>query len=166
MRILMHLISLHNKIGISNDRYILIFNDMLSGFGGKSGESIPLDQLEEHYVINYNQYYEPYMRDHSYVLENYLVNHVFESLFPGSGDRIFSDYSLMVVLYLMIRIHLIGISGHYKQLNDDIIVKVVQSLIRVTEHSPDYLRSIRQFFKENEFDSLAHVVAILSTRTA
>ncbi|MNP79362.1 hypothetical protein D3C76_1771790 [compost metagenome] len=66
---------------------------------------------------------------------------------------------------MLIRIHLIGISGHYKQLNEGIVVKAVQSFDRAIMHSSDYLQIIRKFFKENEFDSLAHIVAILSTRT-
>lgn len=164
MNIIMHLISHRANLGISSERYVSCFNDMLSGFGGNSENNIEITYLEEQYLNNYRQYYEPFMRDHSYMLENYLVNHVFENLFPKSGNQLFWDYTLMVVVYLMIRIHLVGISGHYKQLNDDIVVKVVQSFNRVTMHSSEYLDSIREFFRKNEFDSLAHVVAILSTR--
>lgn len=164
MHIIMHLVSHRAKLGVSNDRYVECFKEMLSGFGENIGNIMNVNFLEEQYLYNYTQYYEPFMREHSYMLENYLVNHVFEKLFPQNGSQLFWDYTLMVIIFMMVRIHLIGISGHYKQLNDEIIVKVVQSFNRVIMHSSDYLESIKEFFIDNEIDSLAHVVAILSTR--
>jgi lysine-N-methylase len=166
MHIIMHFVSLRAKLGVSSERYVSIFSDMLSGFGLDQGDTIDVDLLEQQYLSNYKMYYEPFMSDHSYMLENYLVNHVFESMFPKSGDSLFSDYMLMAVIYMMVRIHLIGISGHYKGLNEEIVIKVVQSFNRVTMHSSNYLEMIKTYFKENEFDSLAHIVAILSTRVA
>ncbi|MNO69726.1 Flagellar biosynthetic protein FliU [compost metagenome] len=165
MRIIMHLISGRAQLGVSSERYVECFNDMLSGFGENKEDILNIEQLEQQYMNNYKSYYEPFIKDHSYMLENYLVNQVFESLFPKNVDQLFGDYLLIVVLFMLIRIHLVGISGYAKQLNDEIVVKVVQSFSRVNVHSPEYLQSLRDFFKENEFDSLAHAVAMLSTRT-
>ena len=33
------------------------------------------------------RYYEPFMRDHEYMLEHYLVNFVFRNLFPFNGEE-------------------------------------------------------------------------------
>ncbi|MNO86484.1 hypothetical protein D3C76_778800 [compost metagenome] len=166
MHIVMYLVSLRANLGVTNERYISCFNEMMSGFGGSDNNILDVNELEILYLKNYNQYYEPFMRDHSHILENYLVNYVFEKLFPKNGEMLFWEYTLMVVMFLMTRIHLIGISGYYKQLNEETVIKVIQSFNRVTMHSPGYLETIREYFKENEFDSLAHVVAILSTRVA
>ncbi|MNP81855.1 hypothetical protein D3C76_1803250 [compost metagenome] len=70
----------------------------------------------------------------------------------------------MVLLFLLVRIHLIGISGHAKLLNDDIVVKVIQSFSRTTVHHSGYIQSLRDFFEENHFDTLAHAASMLSTR--
>lgn len=166
MRIIMHIVSVRAQLGVLNERYVECLNEMLMGLGSSEENILDIEHLEEQYLTNYKLYYEPFMRDHSYMLENYLVNYVFESLFPKRSDQLFGDYLLTVVLFLLIRIHLVGISGHAKQLNDDIVVKVVQSFSRVTVHSPEYLQSLRDFFKGNEFDSLAHVVAMLSEHFA
>lgn len=164
MHIIMYLVSGRAKLGVTSERYVTCFNEMMLGFGEDTQDIMDVDNLEKQYLSNLNQYYEPFMREHSYILENYLVNHVFENLFPKNGKKLFWDYTLMVVIFLMVRIHLVGISGYYEGLNEEIIVKVIQSFNRVTMHNSEYLESIRKYFNENEFDSLAHVVAILSTR--
>ncbi|MNZ60133.1 hypothetical protein D3C78_781940 [compost metagenome] len=164
MSIIMHLTTYRAQLGVSSQRYADCYNEMLAGFNNNSDDILDIEHLEKQYLNNYKLYYEPYMRDHSHVLENYLVNHILLTLFPKKNEQLFWDYMLMVLLFLLVRIHLIGISGHAKLLNDDIVVKVIQSFSRTTVHHSGYIQSLRDFFEENHFNTLAHAASMLSTK--
>jgi lysine-N-methylase len=113
--------------------------------------------------------HRPFFAKFPHILENYLVNYMFQNLFPygrvGSADFIaqsmFEEYLHMTTQFAWINALLIGIAGQSKEaFSGEHIVRTVQSLTRAVEHYPEVLRSIREDIKSRGLDSL-HGMAIL-----
>ena len=86
------------------------------------------------------------MRKHTYILENYLINHVFRMRFPfgvtpqGQPNDAYTEFLSMCVQYGMIKGLLIGMAGHYRgAFSPTHVVKLVSSFARAVEHCPDFL---------------------------
>lgn len=95
---------------------------------------------QEIYEEAYRNYYMPYIKQKEYILENYIVNEVFKELYPLARLKsIEESYNMLLTLYNMVKFHLIGIAAYYKNLNDEITIKLIQSFSRVILHHSQYL---------------------------
>ena len=94
-----------------------------------------------HYAEGYAKYYGPFMARHPYLMENYLVNHIFRDRFPFSrGGELpsspLNDYVFMCLEYSAIKGLLIGTSAHYRdEFSLEHVVKLVQSVAKALEHN-------------------------------
>lgn len=163
LRLVTELIQKRNISGGEIPRYTECYSDMLMGYDILNNETFDLNDLKQKYQYNFKEFYTEFYKDYGYILENYLVNYMFENLFPNclNGEKVFEQYIRMAVLYAMLRIHLVGVSGAYKGLNTDMALKVIQSYTRVVEHNVSYLNSINELLQTNGLNSLAHIVAML-----
>ena len=82
------------------------------------------------YQHAYETYYMDYFRDKGYILENYLVNQVFINLFPFLRGSYLDLYRAMVFNLVIIQVLLVGMSAHFKGLNDALVVQLIQSFSR------------------------------------
>ncbi|MCY9591684.1 hypothetical protein PC41400_02720 [Paenibacillus chitinolyticus] len=159
LQALFELIKSRLTYGATMDRYHVTFTEMLEGL--KLAEAdFKLDEFRVNYEENFNAYYSPYMKEKEYVLENYLVNFLFNSLFPNlsvKNNSLFDEYALLAVMYGMLKIHLVGVAGKHKVLNDEIVVRTVQSFAKAIEHTSVYLQSIVEELKRNNYYTLAHI---------
>ena len=94
---------------------------------------------------NQARYCAPFLQKHPYMLENYLLNHVFRTRFPygldpqGKANDPLTEFLTMCVLYALIRSLLVGISGHYREaFATEHVVKVVQSVAKSVEQCPKF----------------------------
>lgn len=160
LRLVIELIQVRNKSGGVVPRYSECYSEMLTGFDIQ--DEVDLIKLKKKYNDNHKFFYDPFMNDYGYMLENYLVNYIFENLFPNikNGD-VFSQFTKMSVLYSLLRIHLVGISGFHQELNQEVAIKVIQSFVRVVEHNQSYLNSITELLQQNGIDSMAHITTLL-----
>ncbi|MBY0163248.1 flagellin lysine-N-methylase [Paenibacillus lautus] len=112
--------------------------------------------VEERYSEGYNNYYKPFIEEHSYILENYLVNQVFERtfLFNRSSD-ILEEYTLLVSLYSMLRFHIQGVAAYTKQMSVNEAMSIIQAFSKVIDHSPLFLKSLTDHIKNSNFDTWA-----------
>jgi lysine-N-methylase len=146
--------------GINNQRFMDCFNEMIQGI-----QYVPDGKIEdvmEHYTASCNDYYQPFINEHEYILENYLVNYVFKNLFPFSGyQSVFDDYVMLVVHYAMIKLHLIGMAGFHKGLNKDLVILLIQSFSKTIEHNSMFLRGIFNLLKDNGFTTMAYMSILI-----
>lgn len=107
----------------------------------------------------FESYYYPFMSDHEYIMENYLVNSVFNGIFPfGRNVGIFDNYVFLVVHYAMIKMMLIGQAGFYKEeFGIDHIVQPFYSFVRTIEHHGSYLENVHKLLKENQLDTMVYM---------
>lgn len=73
---------------------------------------------------------------YSYILENYLVNQIFKDLIPFNRVESLSlSINILVNSYRIIRAYIIGIALNNKEINEDLIIRVIQSLSKDIEHN-------------------------------
>jgi lysine-N-methylase len=148
-------------IGVSNQRYLDCFSDFLVGI--KYNGNISLNELSSNYYKAYNDYYSKLMSKYEYILENFLVNQIFLRVFPfKKGFNIYDNYVLLTIEYSLIKMHLIGMSGLYKEtFNIDLVIKLIQSFSKVVDHSDDYLKYILKLMKDNEYTGIAFMTILV-----
>jgi len=161
---LLKLIVVRKKAGVSNPRYVECLNDMIRGLNIEGEEEIKIEDLENRYIYNYKNYYLPFFNEHGYIMENYIVNYMFERMFPDLTGNVFGEYTKMATLFAILKVHLVGISGYYKELNTSIVLKTIQSFVRSIEHNEYYLKGMMEILNENKFTSLAHIASLLKDR--
>ena len=116
----------------------------------KLGLNIDIDgfQVIENYQKAHAYYYRSQIDNNMYILENYLVNHVFKDLFPvGPQINAFFDehsirriHMILIIKYVLLRTILIGTAGYYKQaFHIGHVIKVIQSFEKTVGHNLDYL---------------------------
>lgn len=146
--------------GVSGERYIECFQAFINGL--HFTENSTVEEIAQNYSKAYFNYYQPFMRNHEYILENYLVNYVFKEMFPFNGYKsIFDSYMMLVIHYSLIKMHLIGMSAFHKGLNIDLVIELIQSLGKNTEHNKAYLLDIQSYMVENKYNSLAYMAILI-----
>ena len=134
-----------------NDRGHLRFRecvqDFLKGIGWD--EAAPVERCISAFVEARERYHEPFMQAHPFILENYLVNHIFKTRFPfgvnhkGEPNTPLNEFLVMGVLYAAINGLLIGIAGHNREhFAMAHVVKLVQSFSKAVEHCPEFLPTL------------------------
>ena len=146
--------------GIKSSRYLECFKETLMGLNYVKGYNF--DNVTKKYSKNYQEFYKPYIEEKEYILENYLVNEYFRNMMPfGSYKSIWDSYIFLCVMYSMIKLHMIGVSGAHKQLNDEIVLKIIQSFSKVVMHNNMYIQKIIELIKTSGFDSLAYMAILI-----
>lgn len=145
---------------IDSKRYVAFTKEFLKGIR-PSGKSSPEGE-GQCIALAYRDHYEPFMRTHDYLIENYLVNFMFKDLFPASeGENAFDAYMMLVIRYALIKLHLIGISAHRKELTEDTVVGFIQAFSKTVEHHKTYLESIAEQMTRKKYNTLKHMAVLL-----
>lgn len=150
LRLVSEVIERHLALQI-NDRGHARFRECLQDFlkGIEWDEVAPVESCISAFAEARQSYYEPFMRDHPFILENYLVNHVFKTRFPfgvnhrGEPNTPQQEFLVMSVLYAAINGLLSGIAGHNRErFGTAHVVKLVQSFSKAVEHCPEFLPTL------------------------
>lgn len=146
--------------GVSNKRYIECLKE--AALGLENSNDGTLESVVKKYEYNYKEYFIPYLKDKEYIIENYILNEYFKEMMPfGFYKTIWDSYMFLCILYSMVKLNMIGISGYYKGLNDDITLKIIQSLSKEVVHNVKYIQEIIKLLKDNEYDTLAYMSIII-----
>ncbi|HDX9591416.1 TPA: flagellin lysine-N-methylase [Bacillus pseudomycoides] len=159
MKLCKELVDARIQGGISIQRYFDCVKEMLHGI--RYENEFTVEEITENYKKANEEFYEPFMTEHEYILENYLVNHVFKNLFPFGQKTLFDDYVMLVIHYSMIKLHLIGMAGFHKGLTIDLVIKLIQSFAKTVEHSAIYLKNIFNLLKTNEFITMPYMAILI-----
>lgn len=148
------------KMKSAQKRYIDSYNEFIQGLG------ITDDSTEEEIIARYedanDRYFAPFLKEHGYILENYLVNYVFSSKFPlGAGKRLFTHYTQMVLQVSLIKMMLIGMSGYHKGLTPEQALRAIQSFARANEHSTTFFPNILKMFDESGYSNLPYMTILI-----
>lgn len=161
MELLIIFTNFRMKKSVKSQRFLDCFDAFSKGIGysAKDGE----EQLAQRYEEAVVKYYQPFMEQHEYIMENYLVNYVFKELFPVQGQKhIFDNYVLLVVHFAMIKMLLIGMAAFYKsEFSMDHVIKVFQSFSKEIEHNKAYLAAVIEFLEKNQFNTMPYMGALI-----
>jgi lysine-N-methylase len=146
--------------GINSQRYKECFIQFMHGI--QYTREAKVEEIADRYQEAEKNYYRSFMTENEYILENYLVNHVFKNLFPLNGEKnIFDNYVMLVVHYALIKLHLIGIAGFHKGLSQELVIKLIQSFAKTVEHNAQYLNQIFELLKKNEYTTMAYMAIMI-----
>lgn len=113
-------------------------------------------QKVEQFMRAEQEFYRPFVAERPFLLENYLLNFIFQTLFPygRTGSANFDELSMyeafirMSTQFAWLRVFLVGIAGHYgEEFQERHVVRTVQSFVRTIEHYPDVIRAIDEYVR-------------------
>ena len=152
--------NLNTVTEIDSRRYIRLTDEFLKGLGisAKSNLEVEGQTYEKAYV----QYYEPFMENHEYLIENYLVNYVFGGLFPASeSTKPFEAYRMLAIRYALIKFYLIGISAFRKGMTEGDCVQFIQVFSKAIEHHHTYLEGISSYMNRKKYNDMHYIRLLL-----
>lgn len=138
--------------------------------GISHGGDLPFPSLVANYEAAYGEVYEPFFRKHAQILENYLVNQVFRTMFPFGEDldrpdrtpRIARCYAKLVTQFALIKAMLIGVAGHYgSAFRSKHVVQTVQTVTRHFEHAPRFLCDALDMLHARKMDDARGLTMLL-----
>jgi lysine-N-methylase len=113
--------------------------NFLDGVGYHSDSG--LESCARHYRDAYTNFYHPFMEEHPYLLENYLINHIFRVVFPFGQvpedvfERPEREFLMLCVEFAVLKGLAIGMAGHYREaLSPEHVVILAQSLAKSFQH--------------------------------
>jgi len=162
---------------ISSDFISLRFRECYQDFmrGLEWTPESSMDDIGRRYTSAYWQYYAPFMSQHEYMLEHYLVNYAHGKLFPFGpqettqnlsaekvGNTIGKQYMLLATNYAIIKTVLIGVAGFSKtEFGTAHVVKVVQSCAKTFEHSVAFPARALEILSEHGMQSSVSMAMLL-----
>ncbi|MFK0524697.1 flagellin lysine-N-methylase [Paenibacillus illinoisensis] len=159
MKLCKELVDFRFGQGIHSSRYLQCLAETLNGIEYTS-EAIA-EEIAARYQQACKEHYEPFMNEHEYILENYLVNYVFKNLFPFGKKKLYNDFVMLVVHYSMIKLHLIGMAGYHKGLTTELVIKLIQSFAKTVEHNGTYLNKVFALLEDNEYTTMAYMTVLI-----
>ena len=153
-------------------RFLECFRDFMHGLAW-TGEST-MGELTARYCLSSQSFFLVFVRQNEHVLENYLVNYIFRTVFPyrcklpdqkfaieSTRESLRNVFLLLAVHYAIIRTLLIGIAALYKDnLRVDHAIKLVQSYSKVFLHSSSFEQATIEYL-HNNIDAPASKIAAL-----
>ncbi len=115
-------------------------------------------------------YCEPFFERAPFILENFLLNYLYQHLFPfgraGGAHRakggIFGEYVLMATQFAWMYGLLAGVAGHYREaFAEEHVITTVQSFCRAIEHFPEVLDGISEQIVLRGLDSVEGMAILL-----
>lgn len=147
-----------DSISFFSKRYIECLMQVLDVFA-----SVKDEELERHYKRNYEKYLKPYLDKKSYILENFLVNYIFvysNELF--NLNDIWTSYLKLCVVYGLVKFNLVGLAIYNKGMNDDLMLKLLQSLSKTIIPDKKYLESVVKYLEEEKLDEYAKLITLIA----
>jgi len=126
------LLQARDGMGIRSARYADALARCRSGLGLREGAA--LEEVVPAYEHACREYYEPFISEHGYLLENWLVNHVFKTLFPLHTPSLYEDFCLLALHYAWVKLLLVGMSAQGQGLSNEDVLLAVQSYSKEVEH--------------------------------
>jgi len=136
---------------IDSREYLAFINEFRKGAGMEGKKAA---EQYSHAVTNF---YEPFMRSREFILENYLVNHVFQSLFPA-GDSVYplDAFQKLVQRYSLIKLYLTGIGNYRKGLDEKTVIEFLQVFSKALEHHHRYFERLYLQMKKYKCNTMIH----------
>lgn len=151
---------LNNSEEVDSREYLDFIQEFLSGIGAEN-ESNP-ETGGKKYKQAYHDYYQPFMKDKEYMLENYMVNYVFQSLFPaGESTNPFEAYQKLAIRYSLVKFYLIGIGGHRGKLEEKTVTEFIQVFSKALEHNYLYFEKVFDYLQKNNFNTMDYMAILV-----
>lgn len=107
------------------------------------------------YIEAFEEYTEKYINENSYIFENYLVNFMYNNMFPFTeNESVFDGYIMLLIRYSFVRFYLVGKYLNNEEDSKKEIVEFIQVFSKVVGHHKSYLVDVLKFVKGKEFNNI------------
>ena len=145
---------------IDSETFKKYTKEVLNGINAK--DNYDIEKNADKYINEFKNYIEKYVNKNDYIFENYLVNFMYNNLFPFSeGEYMFDAYIMLLIRHSLMRFYLIGMYSYNKTDSGENIIKFIQVFAKAIEHDKNYLEEILDYIKENEFDNMEFASMLL-----
>lgn len=146
-------------LNILNEVDSLSFKDytkeVMTGF---NFEDDNISKYANVYIEAFEEYSKEYMIKNSFIFENYLVNFIYNYMFPFSENQsVFDGYIMLLMRYSFIRFYLVGKYIVNKNDSKEEIVRFIQIFSKSIGHHRNYLVNLLKYIKEKEFNNIEFV---------
>ncbi|NFN92637.1 FliB family protein [Clostridium botulinum] len=143
-----------------SDKFKNYTKELLKGYNIKDNDGV-IENAEE-YINAFEKYTDMYIENNSYIFENYMVNFIYNNLFPFSeSDFMFEGYIMLLFRYSLMRFYLVGKYIHNGKDSIEDMIEFIQVFIKAVEHDKNYRSEILEYIKENNFDNMEFAKMIL-----
>ena len=143
----------NNPDEIDSAEYLSFINEFNKGITKRTNNA--KKTLNSSYKESYLEYYRPFMNKNEYLLENYLVNYVFQSLFPVAENvSAFYAFENLVIRYSLIKFFLTGIGEFRNGLTETLVIEFIQSFSKALEHNYSFFEKIGEYMKNNKYNTI------------
>lgn len=109
-------------------------------------------------------YYNNFMKDKTYIFENYVVNNMFINNFPYSKNTPISVYIDLILDFIVVKFITICIFGVYKEnTTEDLIIKLIQSYSVCIQHDLSLTNKIKTYLDYNDINTLANMFFMINS---
>ncbi|WP_432405486.1 flagellin lysine-N-methylase [Wukongibacter sp. M2B1] len=146
-----------DSISFFSKRYIECLMQVLDAFA-----KVKDKDLERNYKRNYEKYLRPYLYEKAYILENFLVNYVFvySSEIFNIND-IWTLYLKLCVIYGLLKFNLVGLATYNKEMNDDLMLKLIQSLSKTIIPDKKYMESVMKYLEQEKLNEYTNLITLI-----
>ncbi len=143
LAVVLELVVARMKADYTAPRFRDVYGDFTVGLGMQGDSTIP--ELAIRYGEAHDRYFAPFVEEHEYIFEHYLVAYAYRTLFPFRHS-IADEYLLLSSCFGLTRALAIGLAGKDQMLfGEGHLVKAIQTCSRALEHCasfPDEMLSI------------------------
>jgi lysine-N-methylase len=149
-------------------RFVECVHAFTTGIG--NGPAATLDSLTAHYNAAHDRYFEPFLKRHPHILENYLVNTILRCQFPfgktgmspGAVPDMSREFALLTAQFTLIKGLLIGVAGFRREQFSSVhVVQTVQAAAKHFEHHPEFLERAHVLLVESRMDGARGMSVLL-----
>ena len=140
-----------------NETFIRCIKIAVDGYNKSLVASNQIDELTTFAT------FEQFVASKPHILENYLINGFFSSLFPmGKKTSLVDQWSDLMIRYALIRFYLKGMSESLgTEFSEKDCVDLIYSFAKVIEHNSMFLPRIKAIFKEADMDGIATIAILI-----
>ncbi len=127
--------------------------EILDGYKIESDKSI--NENSNLYIKAFEEYEEIIENEYNYIFENYLVNFIYNNMFPFNEVLTpFDSYIMLLMRVAFIKFYLVGLYLNGEDNNKEKIVGFIQVFSKTIEHHKVFLIDALAYIKRNEFNNM------------
>jgi lysine-N-methylase len=127
-------------------------------------ETSSMTYIGGRYAEAFSQYFAPFLSEHEYMLEHFLVSYVHRTLFPlGQRERSIRDHCMLLIAhYAVIQTVLIGLAGFCRtDFNTGHAIQVIQSSTKTFGHSLTFPAQALKILEEHKIESCTGLAMLM-----
>ena len=155
---LKNMLDARSKLGVSSKEFAGFIDILFQTVWVEENGNVSVRKIKE---AEY-KYFEPFINDHDYMFENYIVYTLISKIFPfGEGTTCIDSYCMLVIRYALIKIIISGLAMYKGEINEETVIKIIQSFSKCIDHDQTFISRLLKELKEQGFNTLAYMAVLL-----